>query len=118
MECIAEMASFSFLSWWPCACLRMRSIAISLKVNEEQVSYCVSASCTYDVCDIISKKLPCKCLRIGNCWFLCFCYFWLNNIVVVGGMVNLISLWYPLMYRDLYDTYMVSRELLMAYSSC
>ena len=33
-----------------------------------------------------------------------FCYLWLNNIVVVGGMVNLVSLWYPLMYRELYDT--------------
>ena len=32
-----------------------------------------------------------------------FCYLWLNNIVVVGGMVNLVSLWYPLMYRELYD---------------
>ena len=32
-----------------------------------------------------------------------FCYWWLNNIVVVSGMVNLISLWYSLMYRDLYD---------------
>ena len=39
MDCIAKTASFSSLLWWPCACLRMRSIAISLKVDEEQVSY-------------------------------------------------------------------------------
>ena len=32
-----------------------------------------------------------------------FCYWWLNNIVVVSDMVNLISLRYPLMYRDLHD---------------
>ena len=32
-----------------------------------------------------------------------FCYWWLNNIVAVSGVVNLISLWYSLMYRDLYD---------------
>ena len=32
-----------------------------------------------------------------------FCYWWLNNFVVVSGMVNLISQWYPLIYRDLYD---------------
>ena len=34
-----------------------------------------------------------------------FCYLWLSNIVVVSGMVNLISLWYSLIYRDLYDTW-------------
>ena len=39
MDCIAKTASFSSLSWWPRACLRMHSIAIGLKVNEEQVSY-------------------------------------------------------------------------------
>ena len=32
-----------------------------------------------------------------------FCYLRLNNIVVVSDMVNLISLWYPSMYRDLHD---------------
>ena len=55
----------------------------------------------YNVCmiDIISKELPCKCLHVGNSWFLCF------NIVVVGSMLNLISLWYPLMYRGLYDVW-------------
>ena len=50
--------------------------------------------------DIISRKLPCT-LVIAD--FYVFCYWWLNNIVVVSGMANLISLWYSLMYRDLYD---------------
>ena len=36
MGYIAKTAS---LAWWPCAHLRMRSIAISLKVDEKQVSY-------------------------------------------------------------------------------
>ena len=31
MDCIAETASFSSLTWRPCACLHMRSLAISLK---------------------------------------------------------------------------------------
>jgi len=35
--------------------------------------------------------------------FYVFCYLWLSNTVVVSGVVNLISLWYSLMYRDLYD---------------
>ena len=39
MGCVAETASFSSLVWWPCACLRMRSIVVSLKVDEKQVSY-------------------------------------------------------------------------------
>ena len=39
MDCIAETASFSSFEWQPCARLRMRSIAISLKVDEKQVSY-------------------------------------------------------------------------------
>ena len=34
-----------------------------------------------------------------------FCYWWLNNIVVVSSRVNLISLRHPLMYRDLYDVW-------------
>ena len=36
-----------------------------------------------------------------------FCYWWLNNIVVVSGTVNLISLWHSLMYRDLYDIWLL-----------
>ena len=57
--------------------------------------------CTYNVCmiDVISRMLPCICLRV-KAGFYVFCCCWLNNIVVVSGMVNLISLWYPLMYRD------------------
>ena len=39
MGCVTETASFSSLAWWPCACLRMRSIAIGLKIDEKQVSY-------------------------------------------------------------------------------
>ena len=31
-----------------------------------------------------------------------FCYWWLNSIVVVIGVVNLITLWYPLI-----GTYMI-----------
>ena len=37
--------------------------------------------------------------------FYDFCYLWLSNTVVVSGVVNLISLWYSLMYRDLYDVW-------------
>ena len=39
MDCISKTASFSSLVWRPYACLHMRSIAISLKVDEKQVSY-------------------------------------------------------------------------------
>ena len=41
-----------------------------------------------------------------------FCYLWLSNIVVVSGMVNLISLWYSLMYRDLYDIWFLGSKWL------
>ena len=39
IDCITKAASFSFSVWRPYAYLHMRSIAISLKVNEKQVSY-------------------------------------------------------------------------------
>ena len=39
MDCVAETASFLTLAWQPCACLCMRSLAISLKVDENKVSY-------------------------------------------------------------------------------
>ena len=39
MDCIAETAGFLSLAWQPCAYLRMRSLAISLKVDEKKVSY-------------------------------------------------------------------------------
>ena len=32
-----------------------------------------------------------------------FWYWWLNNIVAVNGIVNLIKLWYSLMYSDFND---------------
>ena len=38
MDCIAKTLSFSSLAWRPCACLRMRSIAISLKVDENRLA--------------------------------------------------------------------------------
>ena len=38
MDCIAKTASFFSLTWRPCACLCTRDIAISLKVDEQQVS--------------------------------------------------------------------------------
>ena len=41
-----------------------------------------------------------------------FCYLWLSNIVVVSGMVNLISLWYSLMYRDLCDIWFLGSSWL------
>ena len=44
--------------------------------------------------------------------FYVFCYLWLNNIVVVGCMVNLISLWYSFMYRDLYDIWFLGSSRL------
>ena len=62
MDCIAKTASFSSLAWRPCARLRMRSIAITLKVNEKQVGYEVlCVQWMYNVCmiDIISRELPC-----------------------------------------------------------
>ena len=59
MDCIAETASFSSLAWWPCARLRMRSNAITLKVNEKQVSYeALRIRWMYNVCmiDIINRE--------------------------------------------------------------
>ena len=35
IDCIANTATFSSLAWRPCVCLRMRNIAISLKVDEK-----------------------------------------------------------------------------------
>ena len=39
MDFIAETESFFSMVWQPCACLRMRAIGITLKVDEKQVSY-------------------------------------------------------------------------------
>ena len=45
---------------------------------------------------------------------LCFLLLGLNNIVVVSTMVNIIRLWHPLMYRDLYDIWFVgSSEMII-----
>ena len=49
---------------------------------------------------MVSRELPCICSQIGNSIFW---YWWLNNIVAVSGMVNLIRLWYSLMYSDFND---------------
>ena len=38
--------------------------------------------------------------------------FMLNNTVVVSSMVSLISLWYPLMHRDLYDIWFLGSNWL------
>ena len=38
MDCIAKTASFSSLAWQPCAFLRMRSLAISLKVDKNRLT--------------------------------------------------------------------------------
>ena len=42
-----------------------------------------------------------------------FWYCMLNKIVVVSGMVNLISLWYSLIYRDCFNIHMVSKEIML-----
>ena len=61
MDSITETASFSSLAWRPYACLCMRSLAISLKVNEKQVSFMrfVFSRCTYNffMIDIVSREL-------------------------------------------------------------
>ena len=51
--------------------------------------------------DIISRELPCIYLRISNSCFLCF--FGIGGLITLLWLVNLISLWYSLMHKDLYD---------------
>ena len=41
-----------------------------------------------------------------------FCYGLFNNIVAVSDMVKIIRLWYPLMYRDLYDIWLLGNQWL------
>ena len=99
------MPSFSTSVWWPCACMHMRSETVCLKLEEEWVSYWVlCVQYTYKVClnCVVSRELPCVhalIIAVNNV----FCYCWLNNIIMVSSMINLIRLWYPLMYSDFYD---------------
>ena len=53
--------------------------------------------------DIISRKLPCICNPLVIAALYVFCYLWVSNIVVVDDMINLNSLWYSSMCRNLYD---------------
>ena len=55
--------------------------------------------------NIASTELPCMHTYIYtfNLVIAGFFYWWLNYIVMASGMIYLISLWYPLMYRDIHD---------------
>ena len=55
--------------------------------------------CMIDVRSYVVENCPVYSYMLVLADFYVFCYWWLNNIVVVSGMVNLIRLWYPLMCR-------------------
>ena len=58
----------------------MRSIAISLKVDNKQKCF-VFSRCMHNVCtiDIVTRELPCICLCVSNSWL---CFF------AIGGLIT------------------------------
>ena len=62
----------------------------------------------YNVClsDIVSRELPCTCSRDCNSCMV-FMFLTTGGLIALlwlySSMVNLIRMWYPLMFIDLYD---------------
>ena len=54
---------------------------------------------------MINRELLCKCPSIAYSCLFFFCYLWPNNIVEVDDKLNLIILWYSLIYSECFNVW-------------